>query len=93
MSLPEIAKKRTLKSTSDVVLGYLLEKDMAVLPKSMSPYRIEYNLTGALEAYNLLTPEDINILDGVAAGGKQNRFITSPWGIHLGFDNWPASAT
>ncbi|KAG1807234.1 NADP-dependent oxidoreductase domain-containing protein [Suillus variegatus] len=92
-SATEIAKKRNLKSTSDVLLGYLLKKDIVVLPKSMSPSRIESNLTGALEAYNLLMPEDIKILDGVAAGGKQNRFITPPWGIDLGFDNWPASVT
>ncbi|KAG2048214.1 Aldo/keto reductase [Suillus hirtellus] len=89
----EIAKKRNLKSTSDILLGYLLKKDIVVLPKSMSPSRIESNLTGALEAYKLLTPEDVKILDGVAAGGKQKRFITPPWGIDIGFDNWPTSAT
>ncbi|KAG2134031.1 NADP-dependent oxidoreductase domain-containing protein [Suillus bovinus] len=87
----EIAKKRGLKSTSDVLLGYLLAKDIVVLPKSVTPSRIESNLTGALEAYSALTPEDIEILDGVAAGGKQKRFIMPPWGIDLGFDNWPAS--
>lgn len=85
----EIAKKRGLKSTSDVLLGYLLAKDIIVLPKSVTPSRIESNLTGALEAHNVLTPEDIKILDGVAAGGKQKRFIMPPWGIDLGFDNWP----
>ncbi|KAG1769873.1 NADP-dependent oxidoreductase domain-containing protein [Suillus placidus] len=89
-SATAIAKKHGLKSTSDVLLGYLLTKDMVVLPKSMSPSRIESNLTGALEAYNVLTPEDIKILDGVAAGGKQKRFIIGSWGIDLGFDNWPA---
>ncbi|KAG1862332.1 NADP-dependent oxidoreductase domain-containing protein [Suillus tomentosus] len=92
-SATEIAKKRDLKSTSDVLLGYLLKKDIVVLPKSMSPSRIESNLTSALEAYNLLTPEDINILDGVAAGGKQNCFATPPWGIDLSFESWSASAT
>ncbi|KAG1852490.1 NADP-dependent oxidoreductase domain-containing protein [Suillus subluteus] len=86
----EIAKKRGLKSTSDILLGYLLTKDIVVLPKSMSPSRIESNLAGALEAYSVLTPEDIKILDGVAAGGKQKRFIMPLWGIDLGFDDWPA---
>ncbi|KAG2339486.1 Aldo/keto reductase [Suillus weaverae] len=90
-SATAIAKKHGLKSTSHVLLGYLLTKDVVVLPKSMSPSRIESNLTGALKAYNVLTPEDIKILDGVAAGGKQKRFIIPPWGIDLGFDNWPAS--
>lgn len=85
----EIAKKHGLKNTSDVLLGYLLAKDAFVLPKSVTPSRIESNLTGAIEAYNALTPEDIKVLDGVAAGGKQKRFIMPPWGIDLGFDDWP----
>jgi glycerol 2-dehydrogenase (NADP+) len=55
-------------------------KDIVVLPKSVTPSRIESNLTGALEAHSVLTPEDIKILDGVAAGGKQKRFIMPPWG-------------
>ncbi|KAG1729570.1 NADP-dependent oxidoreductase domain-containing protein [Suillus lakei] len=90
-SATEIAKKRGLKSTSDVLLGYLLTKDMAVLPRSKSPSRIESNLIGALDAYNVLTPDDIKVLDGIAASGKQKRFISLHWGIDLGFDNWPAS--
>jgi glycerol 2-dehydrogenase (NADP+) len=51
-------------------------KDIIVLPKSVTPSRIESNLTGALEAHSALAPEDIKILDGVAAGG----FIMPPWG-------------
>lgn len=78
----EIAKKHGLKSTSDVLLGYLLAKDIIVLPKSVTPSRIESNMTGALEAYSVLTPEDIKILEGVAASGKQKRFIMPPWGEH-----------
>ncbi|KAG1766241.1 hypothetical protein EV702DRAFT_1257185 [Suillus placidus] len=88
-SATEIAKKHGLKSTSDVLLGYLLAKDIIVLPKSVTPSRIESNLTSALEAHSALTPEDIKILDGVAASGKQKHFIMPPWGIDLGFDNWP----
>jgi glycerol 2-dehydrogenase (NADP+) len=55
-------------------------KDVVVLPKSVTSSRIESNLTGTIEAYNILTPEDIKVLDGVAAGGKQKRFIMPPWG-------------
>lgn len=55
-------------------------KDAVILPKSVTPSRIESNLTGALEAYNALTQADIKVLDGVAAAGKQKRFITPPWG-------------
>ncbi|KAG2133367.1 hypothetical protein BD769DRAFT_1774577 [Suillus cothurnatus] len=61
----------------------------------MTSSHIESNLTGALEAYNVLTPEDIEIPDGVAADGKQKRFMIPYWGeylstgIDLGFDDWP----
>ncbi|KAH7903916.1 NADP-dependent oxidoreductase domain-containing protein [Hygrophoropsis aurantiaca] len=83
-----IAQKYGLQ-TSDVLLGYLLAKDIVVVPKSVTPARIESNFTGALAALQKLTPEDIAVLDGVAAGGKQKRLIVAPWGIDLGFDNWP----
>lgn len=83
----EIAKRHELK-TSDVLLGYLLRKDIVVLTKSVNPARIEGNLKGALEAYNRLTTEDMAILDDVAANGKQKRFSMPPWGVDLGFENW-----
>ncbi|KAI6000384.1 NADP-dependent oxidoreductase domain-containing protein [Pisolithus orientalis] len=83
----EIAKRHELK-TSDVLLGYLLRKDIVILPKSTNPARIEANLIGALEAYKRLTAEDMAVLDNVAANGKQKRFIMPPWGIDLGFENW-----
>ncbi|KIJ59960.1 hypothetical protein HYDPIDRAFT_32690 [Hydnomerulius pinastri MD-312] len=84
----EIANKYGLK-TADILLAYLLAKDVVVLPKSVTPARIESNFTGALAGYSKLTPEDVAKLDGVAAGGKQKRLIMPPWGIDLGFDNWP----
>ncbi|KAF9225621.1 Aldo/keto reductase [Gyrodon lividus] len=84
----EIANKYGLK-TPDILLGYLLAKDIVVLPKSVTPARIEANFTGALAAYRKLTGEDVAKLDGVAAGGKQKRLIMPPWGVDLGFDNWP----
>ncbi|KAH0826744.1 NADP-dependent oxidoreductase domain-containing protein [Lanmaoa asiatica] len=75
----EIARKYGL-NTSDVLLGYLLAKDVVVLPKSVTPGRIEANFTGALAAYDKLTSDDVAKLDGVAAGGKQRRLIMPPWG-------------
>jgi len=84
----EIANKYGLK-TSDILLGYLLAKDVVVLPKSVTPARIEGNFTGALAAYSKLTSGDVAKLDGVAAGGKQRRLLTPAWGVDLGFDNWP----
>ncbi|KZT04531.1 Aldo/keto reductase [Laetiporus sulphureus 93-53] len=75
--------------TTDVLLGYLVAKDIVTLPKSVTPARIASNYRGALTAAAKLTKEDIEALDGVAAAGKQKRMIAPPWGIDLGFDNWP----
>lgn len=76
-----------------------------MLPKSVTPARIEANFTGALAAYNKLTADDVAKLDGLAAAGKQKRFIMPAWGkrhfllkpvsteirtgVDLGFENWP----
>lgn len=95
-------------STADVLLGYLVAKNIVTLPKSVTPARIKSNLEGAVAAAKKLTREDIAKLDGVAASGKQNRYvpiihiaclehdsnitpslIQPPWGVDLGFDNWP----
>ncbi|KZP15753.1 Aldo/keto reductase [Athelia psychrophila] len=83
-----IAKKYELQ-TSDILLGYLLAKDIVVLPKSVTPARIASNYTGAVTAAKKLTKEDLETLDGVAAGGKQKRLIMPAWGVDLGFENWP----
>ncbi|KAG6330454.1 hypothetical protein ID866_8636, partial [Astraeus odoratus] len=82
-----VAAKHGLK-TADVLLGYLLKKDIVVLPKSVNAERIEANLIGATRAYELLTTEDMAALDAVASDGKQKRFIMPPWGIDLGFEHW-----
>jgi hypothetical protein len=60
---------------------------MVVLPKSVTPARIEANFTGASGAYSKLTAEDVAQLDGVATGGKQRRLIMPPWGKWRG--PWP----
>jgi glycerol 2-dehydrogenase (NADP+) len=58
---------------------YLVAKDFIVLPKSVTPARITANLQGALAGASKLTKEDIEQLDGLAAAGKQKRFVTPPW--------------
>ncbi|KZT69993.1 Aldo/keto reductase [Daedalea quercina L-15889] len=83
-----IASKHGLQ-TADVLLGYLVEKEIVTLPKSVTPARIASNYTGALAAASKLTKEDVEKLDGVAASGKQKRLITPPWPVDLGFENWP----
>lgn len=51
-----------------------------VLPKSVTPSRIEANLTGFVNALAKLDESDVEKLDGVAASGKQMRLIMPPWG-------------
>lgn len=85
----EIASKHNLKP-ADVLLAWLHKKGCVVLPKSATPSRIEANLNGFVDALGKLDDSDIEKLDGVAASGKQKRFIMPPWGprVDLGFDNW-----
>jgi len=85
----EIASKHNIKP-GDVLLAWLYKKGCVVLPKSATPSRIDANLSGFLDAIGKLDDSDIEKLDGVAASGKQKRFIMPPWGprVQLGFDNW-----
>ncbi|KAF7316547.1 Aldo-keto reductase [Mycena indigotica] len=73
---------------TDILLGYLVANDIITLPKSVTPARIKANATGPIDAWAKLTKEDIEKLDGLAAAGKQKRFIMPPWPVDLGFDNW-----
>jgi len=84
-----IAQKHSLQP-SDVLLGWLVAHDVVALPKSVTPSRIASNLAGTLTAVGKLDKEDIAELDGLAASGKQKRFIMPPWPVDLGFDNWTA---
>ena len=62
-----------------VAMG-IVKKDIVVIVKSVTPARIASNLTGTLAVVPKLSAEDVEKLDGVAAAGKQKRFITPPWG-------------
>ncbi|KAF8348456.1 NADP-dependent oxidoreductase domain-containing protein [Amanita rubescens] len=84
----EIAAKHGLKP-ANVLLGYLLAKDIVILPKSVNTDRIAANFNGALTGAAKLEKSDIELLDGLAANGKQKRFIMPPWPIDLGFEDWP----
>lgn len=74
---------------ADILLGYLFAKGFVVLPKSVTPARIAANFTGAIAAAAKLEAADIEQLDGLAADGKQKRFVTPPWPVDLGFEHWP----
>jgi len=79
----EIAEK--LKATpAKVLIGWGVAKGFVVLPKSVTPARIASNMD-----YASLDTSDVERLDGLAAAGKQRRFIRPPWtGVKLGFEDW-----
>lgn len=56
------------------------KKGCVALPKSVTPSRINDNLTGFIDALGKLDDSDVEKLDGVAASGKQKRFVMPPWG-------------
>jgi len=84
-----IASKHSVKP-ADVLLAWLYKKGCVALPKSVTPSRIDANFKGFVDALGKLDDSDVEKLDGVAASGKQKRFIMPPWGprAQLGFDNW-----
>ncbi|KAF5343442.1 hypothetical protein D9758_011837 [Tetrapyrgos nigripes] len=83
-----IAQEHSIEA-ADVVLGWLVAKHIIALPKSVTPTRITANLNGAIAGSSKLDKDDIAKIDGLAAAGKQKRFIMPPWPVDLGFDNWP----
>jgi len=70
-------------SPATVLISYQPQRGCVVLPKSVSPTRIEANL-------DLITldADDMETLDGMAAKGKQQRVNTPLFGWDLGFPDW-----
>ena len=64
---------------------FVAAKGFVALPKSVTPARISANINGAAAAVKAFTKEDIELLDGVAAAGKQKRLIMPPWGQYTSF--------
>jgi len=60
---------------AQVVRPPLVSKGFVVLPKSVTPARITTNFTGAIAAAQKMEPADIEQLDGLAASGKQKRWV------------------
>ncbi|CAE6482942.1 unnamed protein product [Rhizoctonia solani] len=78
----EIAQKHSSTPVA-VLTGYHIAKGHVVLPKSVTPERIESNLK-----YAELDTSDVEKLDSLAASGKQQRFVKPAWPIVLGFPDW-----
>lgn len=85
MSDPEIqliARKNGV-SAATVLISYHVNKDVVVLPKSVTEKRISTNKE-VIE----LSKEDMAVLDGLASNGKAKRLNTPLWGFDLGFSDW-----
>ncbi|TNY17772.1 aldo/keto reductase family protein [Rhodotorula diobovata] len=80
--LNAIADKHSV-SPATVLISYQPQRGCVVLPKSVSPARIDANLE-----LITLDEEDMETLDGMAAKGKQQRVNTPLFGWDLGFDDW-----
>lgn len=77
-----IAKKHDVEPAT-VLISYQVNRGVIVLPKSVTPSRIESNLKVIK-----LDSEDVKALDGLAAAGKQQRVNTPAWGTDFGFADW-----
>jgi glycerol 2-dehydrogenase (NADP+) len=70
-------------SVATVLISYEVVRGCIVLPKSVTKQRITDNLKVIS-----LDKDDMALLDGMAAKGKQQRVNTPKWGWDLGFDDW-----
>ncbi|MCJ1304830.1 hypothetical protein MMC08_007643 [Hypocenomyce scalaris] len=70
-------------SLATILISYQVNRGCIVLPKSVTPSRIKENLKVIF-----ITREDMELLEGMAAHGKQQRVNTPLWGHDLGFDDW-----
>ncbi|VDC04658.1 unnamed protein product [Peniophora sp. CBMAI 1063] len=77
---------------ADVLLAWLVAKGICAITRSSSEARVKANIEGPTQLAPKLSKEDIATLDGLAAAGKQKRLVTPPWGVDLGFENWPQPA-
>jgi glycerol 2-dehydrogenase (NADP+) len=80
--LKAIADKHGV-STSTILISWSVCRGVIVLPKSVTPKRITDNMK-VVE----LSKDEMVTLDGLAAGGKQQRINTPPWGTDFGFVDW-----
>lgn len=80
--IKKIAEKHGV-SVATVLISYQVNRGVVVLPKSVTPKRIEANAKVIK-----LDTEDMETLNGLAASGKQHRFVSPPWGTDFGYQDW-----
>lgn len=79
----DIAKKHNV-DPGQVVLSWGTQRGVVVLPKSVTPTRIDSNLkTVRLSDQEMLALNGLSFQDG-----KHKRFVKPNWGFDLKFDDW-----
>jgi len=77
--IQEAAKKHDV-SPGTVLLSYHVARGSSVIPKSVTPSRIEDNLK-----IIKLDHSDVKALDHISKTHPPNRFVYPPFGVNLGF--------
>ncbi|KAM3415359.1 hypothetical protein BST61_g8888 [Cercospora zeina] len=75
----ELAKKHNV-GAGTILISYQVSRGHVVLPKSVTPQRIEENLKTVQ-----LSSEDVAALDGIHKKKGLTRFVYPPFGVNLGF--------
>jgi D-arabinose 1-dehydrogenase len=77
----DLAKKYNV-GPADIIVNYLIAKDIVALPRSSNVERVK-------KGYPLLDfkREDVEALDKFGSENPK-RFIRDPWGKNLGFEHW-----
>ena len=81
-ALIKIAEKHNV-SPATALISYGVSRGIVVLPKSVTPSRIESNLKTIK-----LDQEDLDALNKLAEDGKQQRITSPPWGTDFGFPHF-----
>lgn len=71
--LKKVADKHNA-SVATILISWAVNRGTVVLPKSVTPSRIESN-----RHVIQLDKEDMAVLDQMASGGRQHRFNTPAW--------------
>ncbi|KAF2209363.1 hypothetical protein CERZMDRAFT_122172 [Cercospora zeae-maydis SCOH1-5] len=75
----ELAKKHNV-GAGTILISYQVSRGHVVLPKSVTPQRIEENLKTVQ-----LSTQDLAALDGIHKKKGLTRFVYPPFGVNLGF--------
>lgn len=77
-----IAEKHQV-ATSTVLISWQVSRGVIVLPKSVTPSRLDQNIQIVK-----LDKDDMEKLNSLSSVRGIRRFVAPDWGVDLGFDHW-----